>query len=328
MSKVLVTTVPFGSENTLPLELLESQQIDYLINPLGRKLNPEELIELVQDCEVIIAGTEKIPKKVMAAAKNLRLISRVGVGLDGVDLNGAKELNISVSYTPEAPAPAVAELTIGMMLSLLRNIHVANDQMHKGQWKRHFGKRIPEITIGIIGTGRIGGRVLRRIAAFGSPRILANDLSPRSDITEKLKIEWVNKEKIFRECDLISIHLPLTTQTKNLVTKVELGLMKSDAVIINTSRGGIINEQDLFEVLNDGHLAGAAIDVFEKEPYQGNLKKIQRCLLTSHMGSMSNDCRSKMEIEATEEAIRFFTEKPLKNLVPMSEYLAQETDEI
>lgn len=323
MSKILITTVPFGTENTLPLELLENQKIDYLINPLGRKLNPNELIEMVHDCEVIIAGTEKIPRKVLMAAKNLKLISRVGVGLDGVDLNAAKELDIAVSYTPEAPAPAVAELTIGMMLALLRNIHVANDQMHKGEWNRYFGKRIPEITIGIIGTGRIGGRVIRRISAFGSPRILANDLNPNSNITNKLKIEWVDKQKILRESDLVTIHLPLTTKTKNLITRKELALMKPDAVIINTSRGGIINEQDLFEVLTNGHLAGAAIDVFEKEPYEGNLIEVQRCLLTCHMGSMSKDCRSKMEIEATEEAIRFFTGVPLKNRVPTSEYIAQ-----
>ena len=281
---------------------------------------------MVRDCEVIIAGTEKIPRNVMVAAKNLKLISRVGVGLDGIDLNAAEELDIAVSYTPEAPAPAVAELTIGMMLSLLRNIHVANDQMHKGEWNRYFGKRISEITIGVIGTGRIGGRVIRRISAFGSPRILANDLSPKSDITGRLKIEWVDKEKILRESDLITIHLPLTNKTKNLISKHELALMKSDAVIVNTSRGGIINEQDLFEVLTNGHLAGAAIDVFEKEPYTGNLKEVQRCLLTCHMGSMSKNCRSKMEVEATEEAIRFFTGVPLKNLVPKSEYIAQASE--
>ena len=281
---------------------------------------------MVRDCEVIIAGTEKIPRNVMVAAKNLKLISRVGVGLDGIDLNAAEELDIAVSYTPEAPAPAVAELTIGMMLSLLRNIHVANDQMHKGEWNRYFGKRISEITIGVIGAGRIGGRVIRRISAFGSPRILANDLSPKSDITDRLKIEWVDKEKILRESDLITIHLPLTNKTKNLISKHELALMKSDAVIVNTSRGGIINEQDLFEVLTNGHLVGAAIDVFEKEPYTGNLKEVQRCLLTCHMGSMSKDCRSKMEVEATEEAIRFFTGVPLKNLVPKSEYIAQASE--
>jgi D-3-phosphoglycerate dehydrogenase / 2-oxoglutarate reductase len=323
MAKILITTVPFGTENTLPIELLENHQIDYIINPLGRKLNPNELIEMVHDCEVIIAGTEKIPKNVLKAAKNLKLISRVGVGLDGIDLNAAKELDIAVSYTPEAPAPAVAELTIGMMLSLLRNIHVANDKMHKGEWNRYFGKRISEITVGIIGTGRIGGRVIRRISAFGSPRILANDLNRGSNITDRLKIEWVDKEKIFRESDLVTIHLPLTIKTKNLITRNELALMKPDAVIINTSRGGIINEQDLYEVLTNGHLAGAAIDVFEKEPYEGNLKEVQRCLLTCHMGSMSKDCRSKMEIEATEEAIRLFTGAPLKNLVPTSEYIAQ-----
>ena len=323
MSKVLITTVPFGDKNRLPLELLESAGIEYLINPLGRKLKEDELAGMVGDFDVLVAGTEPITARVMEHARNLKLISRVGIGLDSVDLLEAERRGIQVSYTPDAPAPAVAELTIGLMLSLLRNVHAANLQMHKGEWCRHFGRRIPEVTIGIIGTGRIGGRVLRRLSAFGSPRVLVNDLYPDQKVTTELKLEWVGKETIYREADLISLHVPLTAHTKNMVRKEHLLMMKSDALVINTSRGGIINEQDLAEVLLGGYLGGAAIDVFEHEPYSGKLAGIDRCLLTCHMGSMSVDCRTRMEIEATEEAVRFLTGKPLRGLVPEAEYEVQ-----
>lgn len=320
MLNVLITTVPFADKNSLPLELLKGVGANFVINPIGRKLKEEELAELIGDFDILIAGTEPITAFVLSKASKLKLISRVGIGLDNVDLLEAQKRGILVSYTPDAPAPAVAELTIGLMLSLLRNIHLANKQMHEGEWNRYFGRRIPEITIGIIGVGRIGGRVLRRLSAFGTPRILVNDLTPNRNVAEKLKLEWVDKETIFKEADLISLHLPLTSQTKNLIRKDQLFSMKKDALIINTSRGGIINENDLFEVLENGHLEGAAIDVFEREPYSGDLAKIERCILTSHMGSMSIDCRIKMEIEATEEAVRFILKTPLKALVPISEY--------
>ena len=317
---VLITTVPFADKNSFPLELLKGVGANFVINPIGRKLKEEELAELIGDFDILIAGTEPITAKVLSRASKLKLISRVGIGLDNVDLLEAQKRGILVSYTPDAPAPAVAELTIGLMLSLLRNIHLANKQMHEGEWNRYFGRRIPEITIGIIGVGRIGGRVLRRLSSFGTPRILVNDLNPNKNVTDKLKLEWVDKETLFKESDLITLHLPLTHQTKNLVKKEELLKMKQDALIINTSRGGIINEKDLYEVLESGHLAGAAIDVFENEPYEGNLSKLEKCILTSHMGSMSIDCRIKMEIEATEEAVRFILKTPLKALVPISEY--------
>lgn len=317
---VLITTVPFADKNSLPLELLKAVGANFVINPIGRKLKEEELADLIGDFDVLIAGTEPISANVLSRATKLKLISRVGIGLDNVDLLEAQRRGVLVSYTPDAPAPAVAELTIGLMLSLLRNIHLANKQMHDGEWNRYFGRRIPEITIGIIGVGRIGGRVLRRLSAFGTPKILVNDLTPNRNVAEKLKLEWVDKETIFKEADLISLHLPLTPQTNNLVKKEELLTMKQDALIINTSRGGIINENDLYSVLNGGHLAGAAIDVFEQEPYSGDLARIERCILTSHMGSMSIDCRIKMEIEATEEAVRFILKKPLQSLVPEDEY--------
>ena len=323
MSKVLITTVPFGDKNRLPLDLLEEAGIEYLINPIGRKLTEDELAEMITDFDVLIAGTEPITEKVMSSAKNLKLISRVGIGLDSVGLLAAEQRKIQVSYTPDAPAPAVAELTIGLMLSLLRSVHVANAQLHRSEWHRHFGRRLSEVTIGIIGAGRIGQGVLNHLNGFGRPRIMVNDIDPNIELESEFNFEWAEKEDIYQQADIITLHVPLTLQTKNMICHDQLMQMKPDAIIINTSRGGIINEDDLANVLNNNHLSGAAIDVFEQEPYTGALIEIERCLLTSHMGSMSIDCRTKMEIEATEEAVRFLTGKPLQGIVPLEEYDVQ-----
>ena len=323
MPKVLITTIPFGERNRFPLEMLESNGIDYVINPLGKKLTEAELADLVADFDAIVAGTEPITDYVMSRATNLKHISRVGIGLDSVDLLAAEKRGIKVSYTPDAPAPAVAELTLGLMLALLRSVHIANAQMHQGKWQRQFGRRIAEITVGIIGVGRIGARVLRRMRGFGTPRIMVNDILPNLELNREFKLQWAAKSDIYREADLISIHVPLTAQTKNMIGREQLLQMKPDALLINTSRGGIINEADLVHVLKEGHLGGAAIDVFEKEPYSGELAAIERCILTAHMGSMSVDCRTRMEIEATEEAVRFLTGHPLNSEVPPVEYDVQ-----
>lgn len=323
MPKALITTVPFADRNRLPLEQLQAGGIEYTINPLGRKLKETELAELAADFDVLIAGTEPITELVMSRAPKLKLISRVGIGLDSVDLLAAEKRGIRVSYTPDAPAPAVAELTIGLMLSLLRSVHVANLQLHAGKWHRHFGRRIPEVTLGIIGTGRIGARVLRRLAAFGTPRVLVNDIVPDLKLVPELKLEWVGKEDIYRNADVISLHVPLTRETRGMIGREQLLMMKPDALLINCARGGIVNERDLAEVLRAGHLGGAAIDVFEHEPYQGELAGIDRCLLTAHMGSMSVDCRTRMEIEATEEAVRFLKGQPQQSPVPPHEYELQ-----
>lgn len=323
--KVLITTVPFADKNYLPCELLESANVEYIINPKNKKLTEAELANMVSDIDVIIAGTEPISDFVMEKAKKLKMISRVGIGLDSVDLISAKKRGIKVSYTPDAPAPAVAELTIGLLITLLRSVHLSNLELHKGQWKRYFGKRIANTTIGIIGLGRIGVRVLNRLVVFGTPRILVNDISPKPglDSNSKLKLEWVDKETIYKNSDVVSLHVPLTSITKNMIRKKQLKMMKSDSILINTCRGGVINEKDLYDVMRDGHLSGAAIDVFENEPYYGPLNEIDRCLLTAHMGSMSVDCRTRMEVEATEEVVRFINNIPLESEVPEEEYLVQ-----
>ncbi len=323
MPKVLITTVPFADKDYLPIKLLKNASIEYLINPLNKKLTEGELMEIVSDFDVIIAGTEPITKKVMDSATNLKMISRVGIGLDSVDLLEAENQDIVVSYTPDAPAPAVSELTIGLMLTLLRSVQMSNIEMHKKIWHRFFGRRLSEVTIGIIGVGRIGTGVLRHLKGFGSPKILVNDINPDTNLDKEFDIEWKDKKVIYETADIITIHTPLTGQTKNMIRKEQLLSMKEDAMIINTARGGIINEQDLYEVMKAGHLSGAAIDVFDFEPYDGKLREVQRCILTDHIVSMSVDCRTRMEVEATEEVVRFLTSQPLESVVPEEEYAVQ-----
>jgi len=206
---------------------------------------------------------------------------------------------------------------------LLRSVQISNVEMHNGKWKRFFGKRLSESTIGIIGAGRIGSGVLRHLQGFNSPKILLNDINQNSSLNEKYNIQWVDKETIYKKADIITIHTPLTKKTKNMITKSQLFSMKEDAIVINTARGGIINERDLYDVMQAGHLSGAAIDVFDFEPYDGKLREIERCILTAHMGSMSIDCRTRMEIEATKEAVRFLTNESLKSVVPEEEYAVQ-----
>ena len=195
--------------------------------------------------------------------------------------------------------------------------------MHQGSWHRYFGRRLSEVTIGIIGLGRIGFGVLKHLQGFGSPKILVNDIE-ETNLANDFNVEWASKEQIYRESDVISLHLPLTKLTHNLIQKEQMALMKDNVILINTSRGGIINENDLYNALKSGHLGSVAVDVFEQEPYNGPLAEIDRCLLTAHMGSMSIDCRTDMEIEATKEAVRFIKNEPLQGEVPIEEYNAQE----
>ena len=323
LANVFVSTVPFASHDKLPLELLGSVGAHVTINPTGRRLQEEELEELIPATDILIAGTEPVTRKVMEAAPNLRLIARVGIGLDNVDLLAARERGIQVTYTPEAPAPAVAELTVGLMVSLLRHTHTANALLHDGQWRRFMGRRIGESTVGVIGVGRIGSRVIQLLSSFGVQRFIANDVEPRLDSFRGIDVEWVGQDEVFSEADIVTLHVPLTPHTRSMVGSSQLDMMRKDAILINTSRGGVVDEDALVRALQDGHLGGAAIDVFAHEPYEGPLTQEPRCLLTSHMGSMSIDCRIRMEVEAAREAVRFLTYNSTLSPVPEREYLIQ-----
>ena len=308
--------MPFGEVDPASLVLLDAAGIEYVINPIGRRLTEDELVSLVPGFDVLIAGTEPITERVMEVAQQLRLISRVGVGLDNVDLLAARARGIAVAYTPEGPADAVAELTIGLALSLLRSVHLVNTAVRQGVWKRIQGRRLAQVTVGVIGVGRIGRRVMRLLSAFGA-RILANDLAP---VMLDESVRWVDKATLYREADVVTLHVPLTRLTRNLVGAAELAMMQPGALLINTCRGGVVNEAALAAALREGRIAGAAIDTFTHEPYNGELVNVDTCLITPHMGSMSVDCRLRMEDGAARNAVAFLGGEPLDELVPESEY--------
>lgn len=317
--KAIITTVPFGKISTRPCDDLDLSELDYAINPLGRKLRPEEVATIIGDADIVIAGTEPITESVMDACSNLKAICRVGIGLDSIDLVAARKRNIQVSYTPDAPSPAVAELSIGLMLDALRRISQVDQEIREGKWARQAGRRLSECKIGIIGCGRIGSQVINHLYnGFPGVEIFANDIFPNDDLDPF--VTWVEKVDIYQKCDVISLHIPLTPETQNLISYNELKQFRNDAVLINTSRGGIVNEKALAHALENKLFQSAAVDVFEEEPYKGDFCDIQNIILTCHLGSMTEDCRDRMEIEATQEAIRFATGQALHSPVPEAEY--------
>jgi D-3-phosphoglycerate dehydrogenase / 2-oxoglutarate reductase len=315
--KILITTVPFRN-----VKLLENAGLEFHFNPLGRRLTEKELIQLISDFHILIAGTEPITAKVMDAAPHLKLIARVGIGLDSVDLEAARRRGIAVTYTPDAPAPAVAELTVGLMLDLLRGISCTDRAMHTRQWNRVMGRRLNGLTVGIVGVGRVGKRVTRILrGGFPDVHILANDIQPDYTFGKDADVRWVEKSELYVKSDIVTLHVPLTRATRRLLGEREISAMKNTGFVINTSRGEIVDESALAAALKSGRLAGAAIDVFEEEPYAGVLTDIERCILTCHMGSMSEDCRHAMETEAVDDVLRFVRREPLKQPVPEVEYL-------
>lgn len=317
--KVVITTVPFGGIDPKPLDALRDAGLDFTINPLQRKLRADEVAGVIGDADIVIAGTEAITQAVFDQCPNLKAICRVGIGLDSVDLLAARARGIGVSYTPDAPSPAVAELTIGLMIDLLREVTKADRDIRQGTWQRKAGRRLSECTVGIIGCGRIGGGVIRHLAGgFPGVKILANDIKEISGLDGM--VTWADKERIYRECDIVSLHVPLTPETHNLIDASRLAEFKPGAVLLNTARGGVVNEADLAQALRSNTLRAAAIDAFEDEPYEGEMRQLENALLTCHLGSMTEDCRVRMEIEATQEAVRFAKGEPFVTAVPEDEY--------
>lgn len=321
MASVFVSTFPFGRHDPGPLALMREANLVVRLNPLERRLRTSELADFLTDTDILIAGTEPITLDVLRQAPRLRLIARVGIGLDNVPLLDTRAAGIRVCYTPDGPSTAVAELTIGLMLSLLRDVHRADRGMRAGNWYRVLGRRLGNVTVGIVGVGRVGRLVVRHLGGFPGVRILASDLRPDAEFGRQHGIEWTDKDRLYRDADIITLHVPLTAATRRLITRREIERMKPDVLLVNTSRGNMIDEADLAEALRSGRIGGAAIDVFEHEPYAGELIGADRAVLTCHMGSMTEDCRTRMEMEAAEDVVRFARGEPLLREVPEDEFL-------
>ena len=314
MNKVLIATASFGNSNSPAIRLLKKEGIKFSFNPYKRKLKESETAKLIRDCDGIIAGTEVYSEKILRNAKNLKIISRVGTGIDAIDTNAINKLNIRLTNTPSAPATAVSELALGLILSLIRHIHLSSLNMHYKKWVRGTGIGMAELTVGILGYGRIGKHLANNLIKIGCKRIIIYDSNKRQ-FKKRNKVDFVSKRYLIENSDIISIHLPLTKSTSNMFNYSLFKKMKKNSYIVNTARGEIINEDDLFKCLKNNIIAGAALDVFSSEPYKGKLATLENCITTAHLGPMSRLARQNMELEAVQELVNFFNGQRLKNLI-------------
>ena len=258
---------------------------------------------MIRDVHGVIAGTEPYTRKELEQAENLKVIARVGVGLDSIDFDACRERNIVVTYTPEAPADAVAELALANIINLARRTFESDRSVREHAWNRLMGSLLREIKIGILGVGRIGKRMVKLLQPFRS-QLFGCDLVPDIVFGKKHNVTWVSREEMFATCDIISIHIPLNLETHNLVGSKELRAMPRGGCVVNTSRGPILDEDVLFELLQCKHLGGAALDVFKAEPYEGPLAQLENVILTAHIGASARGSRFDMELGAAQDCVR------------------------
>ena len=304
--KVHITTLPFGEKN---IDLLR-KHFDVSINSLGRKIRNEEVYEQVKNADYIIAGTEKYDSQLLKSLHNLKAISRVGIGIDNIDIETAERNKVKILNTPEEPAKAVAEYTLTLILNLLRNVHDLGNELKKSNWNRFLGKSLSEVTVGLVGGGRVAKKLCKLLLSCGIKKINIYDVIDLTKYPELNGpvINICNFEECLQESDVVSLHVPLSKENKNMITRKEIGLMKSDSFLINVSRGGLINEEDLLHSLNNGVIKGAALDVFENEPYKGKLIECPNLICTPHIASSTNSVRKEMEEKACMNLISLIDE--------------------
>ncbi|MBI3217916.1 MAG: phosphoglycerate dehydrogenase [Bacteroidetes bacterium] len=305
MKKILISTSSFATESREPLNRLTEAGIEYVINPLKRKLTSEETIELMADKDGVIAGTEAYPKSVLDKLPNLKVISRCGAGTDGIDKEALRAMNILLFNTPQVHVTAVAELTISGLLALSRKIVSQHQLLVAGKWEKKMGVNISNKTVGIIGFGKVGQAVARMLSGF-SCKLLIYDPFYTSSIDPLFGKNVSSLDEIWSQADIISLHIPSTSETKGLLNIESLAKMKRDVLILNTSRGDLIQEQALHQFLIANISAGAYLDVFDQEPYAGSLTQLPNVVLTPHVGTFTLETRTNMELEAAINLINYF----------------------
>jgi D-3-phosphoglycerate dehydrogenase len=303
MPKILVC----DSLADIALDLLKRSGIEYTYSP---EIAPQELIHKISGYDgLIVRSRTNVTKDIIENAPKLQVIGRAGVGLDNIDVEFANQRGIKVVNAPDALTNAVAEFTIALMLSLARNIPVADSSIRQGRWIKNqlMGTELRGKIYGTVGIGRIGARVAELAYGLGM-QIIANDIIPiPQPLIEKLRVKVSTQEEIFSSADYVDLHVPLTPETTYLVNYTKLSQMKKSAFLINTSRGKVVNERDLIQALEEGKMAGAALDVFETEPLsQSALQRSEKVILTPHIAGQTE--------ESQNEAGRLVVELVLQNL--------------
>ena len=294
---------------TLPCEgpyvdILHQAGLTPVFTGSSQQLTEEELLHWLPGKVAALAGSEPYTRRVLQACPQLRVIARVGVGYDAVDLDAASELGIVVTIAPGANHDAVAEHVYALMLALAKEVARQDRLLRQGVWSRRNTLAIRGATLGIVGLGRIGKAVAQRAAAF-QLRVLAYEPYPDLDFVARHQVRLCSLEELLAQSDWVSLHLPLTPQTRHLVNRHTLALMKPGAFLLNTARGGLVCEQDLIEALRSGRLAGAGLDVFENEPcLDSPLFRMDNVVLTPHTAGIDQRSAMDMAVLAAQAVVR------------------------
>ncbi len=298
MIKILVSD-PLSEEGLTILKDVKDFQVD-----VKTDLKPDALKEIIKDYDaLLVRSATKVTRDILSAAAKLKVVGRAGVGLDNVDLDAATQKGVIVMNTPAGNTISTAEHTVSMLLSLSRNIPQASASVKAGEWKRSkfMGVELYGKVLGIVGLGRIGGEVAKRARVFGM-KVLAYDPFLSLEVARTIGVEVVELKEVFKQADYVTVHTPLSAETRHLVSDEAFGLMKKGVRIINCARGGIIDEQALLRALKDGKVAGAALDVFEEEPVNPNneLLKLPQVIATPHLGASTEEAQVNVAIEVAE----------------------------
>jgi D-3-phosphoglycerate dehydrogenase / 2-oxoglutarate reductase len=289
VKKVLITTPTFAKYNEVAIENLQDSGLE-VVRADQPVRSDDAIIKYIDNATVaIITGLEPITKTVIESAPSLKVIAKHGIGVDNIDLKAAQEKGITVVNAPTTSSEAVADLVFGLMLSLARKIAEADNRVKAGEWPRVVGRSVWGATLGIIGLGTIGKSVARRAQGFNM-KVFAYDPYFDESFAQKNDIQQASLNDILQNADFLTIHIPLTEKTKNLIGENELRQMKKTAYLVNTARGGIVNEEALFGALMSKTIAGAAIDVFAHEPATGSpLLSLPNVLTTPHMAAYTEE---------------------------------------
>lgn len=301
--KVLVTARSFGTSDDRALQFLEENGCEV------KKLNaedgpiPEQLKNELPAADAVIAGLEDYDRALLENAKRLKVISRYGVGYDRIDLEAAADCHIAVTVTPGANGDSVADLAVSLMLNCARNIVTMDNGIKSGAQTRPAGVEMWGKTLGIVGAGRIGKGVARRCTGFNM-KILCFDQYIDEAFQKDCGAEYVDLDTLIRESDFITIHSPLTPETRNMFGSEQFRAMKPDAILVNTARGGIVDEDALYEALKNGRIRAAALDATAAEPPYGSpLCSLPNCILTPHAGAATLEAASRMGLMAAKNAL-------------------------
>jgi D-3-phosphoglycerate dehydrogenase len=302
--KVKVSTLAFSNNQYLVNALL-AEFPDAIVNTAGVRMKGDVLLDYFSDAEAAIVGLEPITAEFLDKLPALRIIAKYGVGLDNIDIEACKERNITIGWTGGVNKRSVAEMALGFMLALSRNLYITSNQLKQLNWNKDGGTQLTGKTVGIIGLGHIGKELVKLLQPFNCI-ILVNDIVDIAEYADTHNLICVSKDVLFSEADIISIHTPFTSATANLVNADIFTKMKSTALLINTARGGIVNEDDLKNALDKNIIAGAALDVYESEPpVNKELLSLPNLICTPHTGGNSYEAVVAMGKSAISHLVNF-----------------------